>query len=294
LASEDYNTRRKAAGEIGAHGEQVIYAIKNPKRERRVPGAVPARVAFDDAVREREERIEADRKRSSLYQRYPTAEQLKEARLVNVLKLLGDDEAKAYTEELAAGWEKSVLVVAAQAALQDWPQPAPKENPPGAADWQPLLRQLSGEDEEAAFTAISQLALSWDKHRDRVREELLRLAKSPALADPAARLPALVKALDAVDFKDREEASRQLALLGRAIEPELRAALESAESAEAKQRLQTLLAKPTPARPNAEQMLALRLIEAGELSGADNRAFWQSLAHDANNAWLKQTLPPGD
>jgi RNA polymerase sigma factor (sigma-70 family) len=82
----------------------------------------------------------------------------------------------------------------------------------------------------------------------------------PRLRDEA-RTARLVKALDGDDFQERETATRELATLGEAVEPALRRALEGRPSAEARRRLEGLLAGDP-----AERLRTERTLEALELS----------------------------
>ena len=93
---------------------------------------------------------------------------------------------------------------------------------------------------------------------------LLRDRLRPAVALPADELQRLVQDLDSLRFRRREEASRWLAEFGEDAEPTLRQALANKPSAEARQRLERILAAPRLVRsPDLLRSLrALQILEA--------------------------------
>ena len=88
----------------------------------------------------------------------------------------------------------------------------------------------------------------------------------PAVPLPAAELQRLVQDLDSPRFRRREEALRQLAEFGEDAEPTLRQALANKPSAEARQRLERILAGPRPVR-SPELLRSLRALQILEAIG---------------------------
>jgi hypothetical protein len=95
---------------------------------------------------------------------------------------------------------------------------------------------------------------------------LLRDRLRPAVALPADELRRLVQALDSPRFPRREEASRRLAEFGEDAEPTLRQALADQPSAEARQRLERILAGPRLVR-SPELLRSLRALQILETIG---------------------------
>jgi RNA polymerase sigma factor (sigma-70 family) len=82
-----------------------------------------------------------------------------------------------------------------------------------------------------------------------------------------AQVTRLLKALDAADFQERETATQELAKLGPAVEPALRRALGARPPAEARRRLDRLLAGLSAERPRSER--ALEALELSRLAEAE-------------------------
>jgi hypothetical protein len=139
-----------------------------------------------------------------------------------------------------------------------------------------LWEHLAGGDTEDAFDAIRILrghpaeAVAFFKER-------IKVPTAPTAEWVAAR----IKALDAAGFKDREQASTDLAAAGEGVLPALRAALKGS-SPEARRRLDALLAEP--AAPSPDQLRAIRACEV--LEGVATAAARELLA-----TWAKG--PPG-
>jgi WD40 repeat protein len=119
-----------------------------------------------------------------------------------------------------------------------------------------LWEALRSETAELAYDAIAHL----QAHPAESGALLRRNVRAPA--PPAAGWAvARIKALDAAQFRDREQATADLAGVGELIVPELRAALETA-SPEARRRLDGLLEKA--ATPSPATWRAIRACEALE------------------------------
>ncbi len=287
LISDDFNTRRRAVREAALHGEQIAAGWEEFIQRR----------LFADAGRgdddgERHFRTIMGARRLTERLDDPLAEPLS---LVQLLPKLGGAEAREHAEAIAAGWSQSKLTLAAKEILAQWPEPGRKSK---LLDGNQIIAALAGDDAAAAYAAIQQLAQHWPQHAALIESQLLRLARESGLDDQAPKAKEWIAQLDAEDFKLRERASQELARLGKRVEAELREALNKAPSPEAKQRLTKLLQTATFTRPSSGRLLALRLLEAGKLSGADNSALWQSIERESKSRWLKeqlQDLPkPGD
>jgi hypothetical protein len=126
------------------------------------------------------------------------------------------------------------------------------------ADQQPakLWDVLAGGKAEEAFDAI-RLLRAHPKEAVAFLKERMTVPTAPAADWVAAR----VKSLDAASFKEREQASLDLAAAGEAVLPALRAALKGS-SAEARRRLEALLEQPDA--PSPEKVRAVRACEVLE------------------------------
>jgi hypothetical protein len=106
---------------------------------------------------------------------------------------------------------------------------------------------------------------------------------------PPERIAKLIGQLDDDSFAVREEATEQLALLGRAAVPELEKALDAKGSPERHRRVAVLLAKLSSEeelnRPVPPQ--ALRALEVLEVLGSkESREVLETLARTADNPAL--------
>jgi RNA polymerase sigma factor (sigma-70 family) len=89
----------------------------------------------------------------------------------------------------------------------------------------------------------------------------------PAAAPGADRVTRLLAGLDADTFAERERATGELARLGPLVEAAVRQALAGKPSAEARRRLEGLLDRLDGEVPSAEELRALRAVEALEEAG---------------------------
>jgi RNA polymerase sigma factor (sigma-70 family) len=138
----------------------------------------------------------------------------------------------------------------------------PKLEPLPAAGVEPLWAALRGDDAARAYRAVWTLAEHPDKSIPFLKEHLRR-TEPPIDKD---RLRRWLADLDSDDFQKRDAASRELAKLGIAIEPEIRAALAKAESAEVRRRLAEVLEGMRP-ELSADALRRLRAVRALELIG---------------------------
>jgi hypothetical protein len=279
LTSDDFNTRRRAVREAASHGEQIAAGWDDFIHRKLI---ADARRGDDDGDRHFRAITGARRLTERLDD--PLAEPL---RLVHLLPIMGGADARGHAQAVAAGWPQSKLTLAAKEILAEWPEPGRKSN---MLDGKQIIAALAGDDASATYLAIQQLAQQWPQHGKLIESELLRLARDSGLDDQAPKASEWIAQLGAEDFKIRERASQELARLGKRVEVELQAALDNSPSPEAKQRLTKLQQTATFTRPSSGRLLALRLIEAGKLSGSDNSALWRSIERESTSKWLKEQL----
>jgi WD40 repeat protein len=140
--------------------------------------------------------------------------------------------------------------------------------------WDSLARVDAGR----AYLALAELARHPDQTEDLLKERLVSPRVKP---EYVARL---IGNLDSEDFETRENASKELADLGRLAEGALRKALAGNLSVEARQRIRALLA---PLEGNAEdpdQRLLLRVIEVLERLGTpESRRLLDKLGKEATD-----------
>ena len=82
-----------------------------------------------------------------------------------------------------------------------------------------------------------------------------------------ARIKALIASLGSEEFAERENGTRELEMLGRLAEPAIREALKAPQSAEQASRLVDILRKVSYPVPTAEELRAIRAVEALERIG---------------------------
>lgn len=143
---------------------------------------------------------------------------------------------------------------------------------------------LAGADAARAYTAIAEFA----RHPDQV-EGFLKDKLAGFKRMDTQRLPRMIADLDSDDFKTRESASKELAVLGQSAERALREKLDGKPSAELKRRIQDLLDKLDRKEDDPEQRRLLRTIEVLERLGTlEARRLLQKLveaAPDADTGW---------
>jgi hypothetical protein len=132
------------------------------------------------------------------------------------------------------------------------------KGPPAAAELNGLWADLAGEDAVRAYDAICRLTAFPEKAVPLLHERLLdgKVAVGPVRQ--------WIRELNDPRFTVRETASRELAKLGRQVEPELRRALAGA-SPEARLRLERLLAALPGAGGKAHDPGRLRVLRALEV-----------------------------
>jgi RNA polymerase sigma factor (sigma-70 family) len=139
-------------------------------------------------------------------------------------------------------------------------RPGPEPLPPAGVG--PLWEALRENDAARAYRAAWALAEHPERSVAFIKEHL-RPSRPPVDRE---RLRRLLADLDSDEYPKREAASRELARLGAAVEPDLRAALEKARSAEARRRLQALV-EGLPRELPPEGLRRLRAVRVLEWIG---------------------------
>jgi hypothetical protein len=107
------------------------------------------------------------------------------------------------------------------------------------------------------------------------------------VAPSPERLAQLLANLDSDEFATREQATKEMEALGDTAEPALRTALEKSPSAEARRRIDRLLARLPTRTPTGESLLGLRAVELLEhIDTLEARQFLRRLAARAPDARL--------
>jgi RNA polymerase sigma factor (sigma-70 family) len=166
------------------------------------------------------------------------------------------------------------------AAGDEWGKPLPAKDVEAA--WQDLI----GDDAGRAFDAIRRLSAA-----PREPVAFLRRQLKPVAAVDADRIARLIADLDADEFAAREKATRELEALGERAVGACRKALAGAPSAEARRRLEGLLAQAgrETGQPSGERLRVLRALEVLERAGtAEARDVLATLAHGAPGARLTE------
>jgi WD40 repeat protein len=169
-------------------------------------------------------------------------------------------------------WDMSKL----DHSLPPW-KPTPKE-------LDALAEKLQGTDGPAAFQAVARLAAAGD-----AAVSLLRPKLRPVPIPDQKRVARLLADLDDNSFDVREAASRELATLGRQVEPDLRKMLNDKPSAELRKRVDSLLAACDALPTTAQELRELRAVWVLEEVGTSAaRKCLDELAKGAPGARLTQ------
>jgi hypothetical protein len=241
LASEDYNERRRAAAELRKFGDLALPALRAAERTE-ISGALITN-------------LEAD---------FPTAEQQRCLEAVEILELIGGEDARTVLAELAKGAAESSLSERAGQALQRVTAAAGGSSD---AKLDELWANLASNDAKVAWRSIQILALRKDAAA-MLGQRLEAMSGQLGESSNPERIARLIAELDHDDFPVREAASRSLAGLGPAAEPALKATLQSTTSPEVRLRITSLLRTMGTAPPSGDHLAPLRALEALELSGS--------------------------
>jgi WD40 repeat protein len=147
------------------------------------------------------------------------------------------------------------------------------------AHWQSL-----SEGAAPAHAALAALVASPKQSVPFLRERL-----EPAVPADPKQVARLIADLDNESFEMRDKAAVELEKIGELAEPALRKALKANPTAEARQRLETLLEKSSASAPSGAQTRRVRAVEALEqMDTAEARQFLEALAKGAPEARLTQ------
>jgi hypothetical protein len=141
---------------------------------------------------------------------------------------------------------------------------------------------LAGEDAAKAHLAVWALAVTRELALPVLRERL-----RPVKASDPAVVAGLIRRLDDDRFREREAAARDLAALGEVVRPALVAALDSRSSADARERLRSLVDQLDPHTPGPALVRAIRGLEVLErMDDARARALIRAIAGGVTGARL--------
>jgi WD40 repeat protein len=150
-----------------------------------------------------------------------------------------------------------------------------------------LWNDLAGDDAAKAYRASCALL-----HAPRLTVAFLKDRLRPAPEGDPRKVARLIADLNADEFDVRERATAELTRLGTAVEPDLRRALAASPKAEARRRLEQLLARPEvmgATGPPPEQLQALRAVAVLEhIGSAEARQVLAALARGDADARLTQ------
>jgi WD40 repeat protein len=186
---------------------------------------------------------------------------------------------------LASGsLDTTILLWDVRKAVGKRPAPAESEKLPESC-W----ADLAESDAKRGLGAVTALVRSPDRAVKLLKDQL-----KPAKEPDTNQVRTLIAHLDDPAFKVREGASEELAKLGDAVAPALKAALAKDPSAEAKQRLERLLAAFDEPRPTGSRLRETRAVQALEaiatpearelLEALSSGAPASRLTHDAKAA----------
>jgi WD40 repeat protein len=265
LAGNDFNACKRAAIELRKRADLALPAL------RKTIGR-----GDDEIQRRLLERLEAE---------YPTREQLRALRALEVLELMGTPEATKLLGDLATGAQESMLASRAK-AIKDRLERT--DRTAGSALTDDLWTALAHEDGRRGFAGMRALWAAPDKAVPFLRERLRGVATLEWFDDDPQRMDRLVADLDSDDFATRDRATKALATLGKRAEPALRKALASQTSAEAVRRIKELLEGRARGEMAPERLRVLRALEVLEVIGDDvARQTLEALGKDAKSRWLK-------
>jgi hypothetical protein len=143
---------------------------------------------------------------------------------------------------------------------------------------------LGSEEDGKAYAALRMLRADPERSVPFLRERLQPRGERPG----AQKVKQLIAELDADSFATREEASQELAKLGKAVEEMMRDALAAGPSPEAKTRLERLLARIDD-RLSAGQLRDVRAIRVLERTGTpEARKLLETLQKDSPGWWVTE------
>jgi RNA polymerase sigma factor (sigma-70 family) len=180
---------------------------------------------------------------------------------------------------LASGGTQGAILLWDARRLPEAKRPASRELSPNELqlEWEALRK----EDATRAYKALWTLRNAPGQALPLLKREL-----RPAKAVDPKRIERLLDDLNGEEFAVREKATEELAMLGVAAQAALRKALEAGPSAEARRRLERLLAK-CRVDPVNEHLRTMRMLELLEYIGTpEAREQLKALAQNESDAWL--------
>jgi WD40 repeat protein len=159
----------------------------------------------------------------------------------------------------------------------------PRKEPLTTGEAGKLWATSAGEDAQAAFAALADLAAASDRAVELLRRELKPIPAAPTDAD----LDRIFADLESEVFAARQKASRALAKFGESAVPGVRKRLESAESVEVRRRARSFLDKfdrPELSPVRLRQLRAVELLE--DIGNREAKRLLSELAKGAAGAPL--------
>jgi hypothetical protein len=202
---------------------------------------------------------------TSSYDRYVRLWEVRTARLIH--------EAEGH-----AGWvwglalspdEKTLASCSVDTKLLTWDlgglgRPAATPARLSAKQIEAHLKELASRDAGAAYRAVCALAGDPDNSLPRLQKRLT--AARDGVSD--AQVAKMIESLDADNFPTREKASEELGKLGARVLSALKKTLDHPPSLEVRRRIQRLLVRIDPTELPAEELVALRGVQALEYIGS--------------------------
>lgn len=162
--------------------------------------------------------------------------------------------------------------------LWDMAGETPLEPLTTAASWEAAWSELASHNASDAYRAARRIQLN---PTEAVR--FLRSKLKPAAPPDAAILAQAIANLDAPAFADRQQASKDIRKFGELAIPELSRVLDATESAEVRNRIESLLHQGQ--KPTSESIRAVRSVELLEwLQLPESKALLEQLATGAKGA----------
>jgi len=201
-----------------------------------------------------------------------------------VLERIGNAESQKVLADLAAGAAGASLTRLAGAAVA---RIKTHTTAPALPTLTSTWDDLRSKEAAPAYRAIQALTARPTEAVPLLREKLTASSVRTAL-DPM-RIPGLIASLGSEDFKEREEASMELAKYGKAASATFRTELAKNENPEVRRRLDAFLKAPIDPTTQQDAIQAGRAIEALERIGTpDARSALETLAKGATNKWFEE------
>jgi hypothetical protein len=183
---------------------------------------------------------------------------------------------------------KTLVSGIGKAFLWDVTALSPGMKPPRSDSLNRLWDDLAAEDAETAYRATCGLVAVPESSLPLLAERL-----RAQMVPDGARLTRLIADLGAQRFAAREQATRELERLGELAWPALRQALQANPGAEARRRIEALLADSAVTVRSPEARRVVRAVEALEHIGTPAaRKVLEGLTKDLPQTWAAQQARP--